>query len=57
MSSVNWYIIILTIVTMSVVGFYSFDNTVSALIFGVGAGGIFGWSISSIVSKNSSEND
>lgn len=55
MSNINWYIMILTVVTMTVVGFSTFDNTTSALIFGIGAGGIFGWAISSIVSKNSSD--
>ncbi|MTD31245.1 hypothetical protein [Planomicrobium sp. YIM 101495] len=57
MDNTNWYIVILTVVTMTVVGFSTFDSTTSALIFGVGTGGIFGWVISSIVSKKSSEEE
>lgn len=57
MDNINWYIVILTVVTMTVVGFSTFDSTTTALIFGIGAGGIFGWAISSIVSKGSSEEE
>lgn len=55
MFNLNWYIVILTIVTMSIVGFSTFDNTTSALIFGVIVGGIFGAVISSISSEGSTK--
>lgn len=44
----KYWIIITTILTMTFVGYYSFDNWASILIFGIGTGFIFGMIIRSI---------
>ncbi|MDN6291418.1 helix-turn-helix domain-containing protein [Carnobacterium mobile] len=44
----KYYIVFLTIVSMTLVGYFSFDNWVSTIIFGVISGGIFGLIIDSI---------
>lgn len=43
----TFFIIALTIFSMTLVGYFSFDNWVSTVIFGLGSGGIFGWVIDS----------
>ncbi|SEL36231.1 DNA-binding transcriptional regulator, XRE-family HTH domain [Carnobacterium iners] len=44
----KYYIVFLTIVSTTLVGYFSFDNWVSTIIFGVISGGIFGVIIDSI---------
>lgn len=44
----KYYVVFLTIVSMTLVGYFSFDNWTSTIIFGVGSGGIFGMIIDSI---------
>ncbi|WP_170289806.1 hypothetical protein [Cytobacillus depressus] len=43
MRKVNWYWFFIFIVMMTIVGFLLFDNMASKIIFGIAAGGIFGW--------------
>ncbi|WP_183163932.1 hypothetical protein [Alteribacter keqinensis] len=47
----NWYIYIICVVVFTFVGLTTFDNIASALILGIGSGGIFGWVISSLFKK------
>lgn len=47
----KYYIVFLTIFGMTLVGYFSFDNWVSTLIFGLVSGGIFGLIINSIGKK------
>ena len=47
----KYYIVFLTVITMTVVGYFSFDNWSAILIFGVVVGGIFGVIIDSIAKK------
>lgn len=44
----KYYVIILTIVSMTLVGYFTFDNWVSTIVFGLISGGIFGVIIDSI---------
>ena len=44
----KYYIVFLTIVSMTLVGYFSFDNWASTIIFGLVSGGIFGVVIDSI---------
>ncbi|WP_342507811.1 helix-turn-helix transcriptional regulator [Sporosarcina sp. FSL K6-2383] len=44
----KYYIVFLTIVSMTLVGYFSFDNWASIIIFGLVSGGIFGVVIDSI---------
>ena len=47
----KYYIVFLTVITMTVVGYFSFDNWSAILIFGVVVGGIFVVIIDSIAKK------
>lgn len=44
----KYYVVFLTIVGMTLVGYFSFDNWTSTIIFGLISGGIFGVIIDSI---------
>lgn len=55
MSNMNWFIMMCSIVTMGSLGFIVLDHVIPALIFGIGSGGLFGWVISSLGSKDSSK--
>lgn len=45
------FIVILTMLAMTGIGYYSFNNWASVIIFGIGTGGIFGYVIDSIGKK------
>lgn len=47
----KYYIVFLTIIGMTLVGYFSFDNWASTIIFGLVSGGIFGLIINSIGQK------
>ncbi|WP_156479498.1 hypothetical protein [Alkalihalobacillus trypoxylicola] len=48
----NWYSYFLCIITFLIIGFLTFNNTTSAIIFGIVSGGIFGWVLSSPSKKS-----
>lgn len=54
MKSLNWYFILIFVVMMSVIGYFTFDNIASVIIFGIVVGGTFGCLFSS--NKNKTNN-
>lgn len=47
----QYYLVGLSIIGMSAIGYYAFDDLLATLIFGIGTGGVFGYIIDSIGKK------